>query len=606
MNRYPLWKYILIVVTLVAATLYTLPNLFGESPAVQISSGRATVKMDDSVRDRAVLALKDAGVNIEDILVDANSVKLRFNDTEVQLKAKDVIQGVLGDGYIVALNLLPRTPSWLTSIGGKPMALGLDLRGGVHFLLEVDMKAAVDKALEKSAGDVRRGLREKKIRYGKVTRERDRIEVVLRDAETVDAAVAELMRRQADMVVTATKGDGNNRVTLAFKPEALTQLKLDAVQQNLTTLHNRVNALGVAEPVIQQQGEGRIVVQLPGVQDTAKAKDILGRTASLEVRLVEDDRSKLEAALAGSVAAGTELLYERDAKGGQPILLKKEVELSGDNINKARTGFDQNNQPAVDLWLDGPGESIMRSLSRENIGKRLALVLVEQGKGEVITAPVIRSELGNQFQISGSMSQQEANDVALLISAGALAAPMAIVEERAIGPSLGAENITKGFHSTLYGFLGVVLFMIVYYRMFGVISALALSANILFLLACLSLLQVTLTLPGIAAIALTLGMAIDSNVLINERIREELRDGMKPGDAIRAGYDHAWHTILDSNVTSLIAGIALLAFGSGAVRGFAWVHCFGIMTSMYSAVFVSRGITNLIYGYRRRLTSIAV
>jgi len=367
-----------------------------------------------------------------------------------------------------------------------------------------------------------------------------------------------------------------------------------------------VNALGVAEPVIQQQGEGRIVVQLPGVQDTAKAKDILGRTASLEVRLVEDDRSKLEAAIAGNIPQGMELLYERDAKGGQPILLKKDVELTGDNINKARAGFDQNNQPAVDLWLDGSGESIMRSLSRENIGKRLAMVLVEQGKGEVITAPVIRSELGNQFQISGAMSQQEANDVSLLISAGALAAPMAIVEERAIGPSLGAENITKGFHSTLYGFLGVALFMIVYYRMFGVISALALSANILFLLACLSLLQVTLTLPGIAAIALTLGMAIDSNVLINERIREELRDGMKPGDAIRAGYEHAWHTILDSNVTSLIAGIALLAFGSGAVRGFAWVHCFGIMTSMYSAVFVSRGITNLIYGYRRRLTSIAV
>jgi len=606
MNRYPLWKYILIVVSLVAAAFYTLPNLFGESPAVQISSGRATVKMDDSVRDRAVAALKEAGVAIEDVMTDEKSVKVRFDDTEVQLKAKDVIQSALGDGYIVALNLLPRTPSWLTAINAKPMALGLDLRGGVHFLLEVDMKAAIDKALEKTAGEVRRALREKKIRYGKVTRERDRVEVVLRDAETVDAAAAALMRREAEMVVTAVKGEGNNRVTLSFKPEALAQLKLDAVQQNLTTLHNRVNALGVAEPVIQQQGEGRIVVQLPGVQDTAKAKDILGRTASLEVRLVEDDRSKLEAAIAGNIPQGMELLYERDAKGGQPILLKKDVELTGDNINKARAGFDQNNQPAVDLWLDGSGESIMRSLSRENIGKRLAMVLVEQGKGEVITAPVIRSELGNQFQISGAMSQQEANDVSLLISAGALAAPMAIVEERAIGPSLGAENITKGFHSTLYGFLGVALFMIVYYRMFGVISALALSANILFLLACLSLLQVTLTLPGIAAIALTLGMAIDSNVLINERIREELRDGMKPGDAIRAGYEHAWHTILDSNVTSLIAGIALLAFGSGAVRGFAWVHCFGIMTSMYSAVFVSRGITNLIYGYRRRLTSIAV
>lgn len=606
MNRYPLWKYILIVVTLVLAALYALPNLFGESPAVQVSSARTTVKVDSNTRIKALAALEAVGVTPEDVLTDANSIKFRFDDLDVQLKAKEALVSSLGDGYVVALNLLPRTPSWLTAINARPMALGLDLRGGVHFLLEVDMKAAVDKAFEKTAGEVRRALRTQKIRYGKVERSRDTVEVLMRDEESVDTAAAELSKLLSDMLVTPVKELNNYKVVLSFKPESIEQLKSDAVKQNLTTLHNRVNALGVAEPVIQQQGAGRIVVELPGVQDTAKAKDILGRTASLEVRLVVEDQAQLVAAINGNVPAGTELMNERSAKGGNPILLKKEVELTGENFNKAKPGFDQNNQPAVDLTLDAPGESIMRSVSRENINHRLAIVLVEKGVGEVITAPVIRSELGNTFQISGAMTQSEANDVSLLISAGALAAPMNIIEERAIGPTLGAENISKGFSSTLYGFIAVTIFMVIYYRMFGVISALGLATNLLFLLACLSLLQVTLTLPGIAAIALTLGMAIDSNVLINERVREELRNGMPPQSAISAGYEHAWSTILDSNFTSLIAGIALLAFGSGAVRGFAWVHCFGIMTSMYSAVFVSRGVTNLIYGYRRRLTSIAV
>ncbi len=608
MNRYSLWKYILIAVTLVAALLYTLPNFYGESPAVQISSARATLKTDASLLTRAQEMVKAAGLQPEDSFFENGSVKLRFANTEDQLKAKDVIQSGLGEDYIVALNLLSRTPAWLSSIGAKPMFLGLDLRGGVHFLLEVDMKAAVDKALEKTAGEVRRELRDKKIRYGRISRERDRVEVQLRDAETVDAASAAIRRVLPNLTVTDIKEAGSYKVLVAYGQPALLQLKTDAVAQNVTTLHNRVNELGVAEPIIQQQGEGRIVVQLPGVQDTAKAKDILGRTATLEVRLVEDDQAKLGEAFAGNVPVGYELMSERGHDGQpRPILLRKEVELTGENINDAQAGFDEQNQPAVHINLDAAGASIFRDLTRENIGKRIAMVLVEKGKGEVVTAPVVRAEIGGgRVQITGSMGVTEANDTALLLRAGSLAAPMTIAEERTIGPSLGAENITKGFHSTLYGFAAITLFMVVYYRVFGVISAVGLATNLLFLLSLLSLLQATLTLPGIAAIALALGMAIDSNVLINERIREELRNGVPPQSAISAGYEHAWATILDSNITSLIAGIALLIFGSGAVRGFAVVHCLGILTSMYSSVFVSRGVVNLIYGYRRRLTSIAV
>ncbi len=608
MNRYPLWKYLLIVATLIAALFYTLPNFYGESPAVQISSARATLKVDAALEARAEDIIKAAGLTPEDVLFEGVSVKLRFASTEDQLKAKDALQSKLGEDYIVALNLLPRTPSWLAKIGAKPMFLGLDLRGGVHFLLEVDMKAAVDKALEKTAGEVRRELRDKKIRYGRVSRERDRVEVQLRDAETVDAAGNAIRRVMPHLTVTDIKDGGSYKVIVTYGPQALTKLKTDAVSQNVTTLHNRVNELGVAEPIIQQQGEGRIVVQLPGVQDTAKAKDILGRTATLEVRMVEDDMSKLNEAMAGRVPAGYELMTERGHDGQpRPILLKKEVELTGDNINDAQAGFDDQNQPAVHINLDSSGASIFRDLTHDSIGKRMAMVLVEKGKGEVVTAPVIRSEIGGgRVQITGSMGVQEANDTALLLRAGSLAAPMSIAEERTIGPSLGAENIAKGFHSTLYGFAAIALFMMVYYRMFGIVSAVGLATNVLFLLSLLSLLQATLTLPGIAAIALALGMAIDSNVLVNERVREELRNGMSPQAAIHAGYEHAWATILDSNVTSLIVGIMLLAFGSGAVRGFAVVHCLGILTSMYSVVVVSRGVVNLIYGYRRRLTSIAV
>ncbi|UXY16780.1 protein translocase subunit SecD [Chitiniphilus purpureus] len=609
MNRYPLWKYLLIAASLLAALLYTLPNLFGESPAVQVSGANAATKVDEAARERAIGALKGAGLRPDGVFAEANSLKLRFKDTETQLKAKDAIQGALGENYIVALNLLPQTPAWLAAIGGKPMFLGLDLRGGVHFLLEVDMKAALDKQLEKVAGDIRRELRDQKVRYGRVVRERDSVSVQLRDQATLTATVRAIGRVLPDMALQQIAREGDYRVVVRFKPEAQVKLKNDAVAQNITTLHNRVNELGVAEPVIQQQGEGRIVVQLPGVQDTAKAKDILGRTATLEVRMADDDQARIQAAFNGDVPAGYELVPMAGVRSGMPpaVLLKKEVELTGDNITKAEPTYDQNNNPIISMGLDATGASIFRTLTRENIGKSMAIVLVEKGKGQVITAPRINAELGGSFVIEGGgMTVQEANDISLLVRAGSLAAPMNIIEERTIGPSLGRENIEKGFYSTLYGFIAIAIFMVLYYRLFGVVSTVALGANLLFLLALLSAIGITLTLPGIAAIALTLGMAIDSNVLINERVREELRNGMSPQMSIQNGYSHAFATILDSNITTLIAGIALLVFGSGAVRGFAVVHCLGILTSMYSAVFVSRGIVNLIYGYRRRLSTLSI
>ncbi|MBB5192776.1 preprotein translocase subunit SecD [Silvimonas terrae] len=608
MNRYPLWKYLLIIVTVVVAVLYTLPNLFGESPAVQISSARATVKVDPALQERVVDIATKAGFAPDAVLTDENSVKLRFKDTDTQLKVKDAVQTALGDDYSVALNLVPQTPAWLVRLGGKPMALGLDLRGGVHFLLEVDMDAAVSKSLDKTAGEVRRQLRDKAIRYGKIDRQRDSVVVQLRDAQTVDDAANALRKGFPNLAVTPSKDANNYSVSLTFTPASLAQLKSDAVKQNVTTLHNRVNELGVAEPVIQQQGEGRIVVELPGVQDTSKAKDILGRTATLEVRLVDDDQSHIQAALAGNPPDDTVLMSDRGRNGqSSPILVRKDVELTGDNINDAQPAFDEQGQPAVSITLDSPGATIFRQLTHDNVNKRMAMILVEKGKGEVVTAPVIRGEIGGgRVQISGAMTPDQARDTALLLRAGSLAAPMNIVEERTVGPSLGKENIERGFESTMYGFLAIAVFMMIYYRVFGVSSAIALIANLMFLLALLSMLGVTLTLPGIAAIALTLGMAIDSNVLINERVREELRNGMTPHMSIQNGYAHAFATILDSNVTTLIAGLALLIFGSGAIRGFAWVHCIGIITSMYSAVFVSRGLINLFYGYRRRLSSLAV
>ncbi|MDK2124007.1 protein translocase subunit SecD [Parachitinimonas caeni] len=608
MNRYPIWKYLVIVVCLVVASIFTLPNFFGESPAVQVSGARSTINVDQAVMAKVEQALAAQKIQTAGLLLENNSLKVRFKDTEVQLHAKSVIQEALGENYSVALNLLSDSPAWMSKLGAHPMFLGLDLRGGVHFLLEVDMKAAMDKAFERTAGDIRRELKDKKVRYGSVRRNGQTLEVQLRDAETLLAAKRAIEKTFTSLKVDERRGDNDYKLVITLNPEEIRRIQGDAVKQNISTLHNRVNELGVSEPTIQQQGAERIVVELPGVQDTTKAKDIIGRTATLEVRLVEDDQGKLQEALAGNVPAGYELLEEAEERGrGNKILVKKEVELTGENISDAQAGFDDHNSPAVHIRLDSNGASIFRQVTHDNIGRRMAMILVEKGKGQVVTAPVIRGEIGGgQVQISGAMTTADAKDVALLLRAGALAAPMNIIEERTVGPSLGKENIEKGFHSTMYGFAAIAVFMVIYYRVFGLISTFALASNLVFLVSLLSMLQATLTLPGIAAIALTLGMAIDSNVLINERIREEIRNGMSPQAAIKGGYDHAWATILDSNITTLIAGLALLIFGSGAVRGFAVVHCLGILTSMFSAVFVSRGVVNLVYGYRRRVQTLAV
>ena len=611
MNRYPLWKYAILVVAVLIGFLYTLPNFFGEAPAVQVSPGKAMVKVDLAVQGRVEEALKAAGVAHQGLTLDGTSVKVRLDSTDTQLKAKDAIQKALipdpGDpGYVVALNLLSRSPEWLRAIHAAPMYLGLDLRGGVHFMLQVDMQAALTQRVEALGGDLRTLLREKDIRHGGIRRDGQRLEMRVRDAQQL-AAVRRILAEQLPELVAQETPEGSEFVLqLSVRPEAARKVQEQALKQNITTLHNRINELGVAEPVIQQQGLDRIVVQLPGVQDTAKAKDILGRTATLEVRMV-DESSEARGAEQGNgpVPFGSERYLERN---GQPLVVKKQVVLTGDNLTDAQPGFDNQTQEAVvNLTLDAKGARIFRDVTRENVGKRMAIILFEKGKGEVVTAPVIRTEIGGgRVQISGRMTTVEANDTALLLRAGSLAAPMEIIEERTIGPSLGAENIAKGFNSVTWGFLAIVAFMCVYYAMFGVFSSLALAVNLLLLVALLSMLQATLTLPGMAAMALALGMAIDSNVLINERVREELRNGASPQSAIHAGFDRAWATILDSNITTLIAGVALLAFGSGPVRGFAVVHCLGILTSMFSAVFFSRGLVNLWYGSKKKLKSVSI
>jgi len=608
-NRYPWWKYAIILVALVVGALYTAPNFFGESPAVQVSSAKATVKIDSALVTRVQDALKAASLDADFVALEGTSVRARFPDTDTQLKARDAIaKALISDPndapYIVALNLVSRSPKWMASLRALPMYLGLDLRGGVHFLMQVDMKAALTKRAEALSGDARTLLRDKSIRAS-VTRDGNNVDVRLRDRAAADAASNQLKDNLPDLTwVESADGDGFKLVG-TLKPEAGRRIQDQAVKQNITTLHNRVNELGVAEPVIQQQGVDRVVVQLPGVQDTAKAKDIIGRTATLEMRLVDDSAEAGAAAVgSGPVPFGTERFVER---GGRALILKRQVILTGDNLTDAQAGIDtQNQEPKVDLTVDAKGARIMRDVSRENVGKRMAILLFEKGKGEVITAPVIRSELGARFQISGSMTTQEANDTALLLRAGSLAAPMEIIEERTIGPSLGAENINKGFDSVKYGFAAIALFMCLYYLLFGVFSTLALAFNLILLVALLSMLQATLTLPGIAAIALALGMAIDANVLINERVREELRGGASPQMAIQTGYERAWGTILDSNITTLIAGLALFAFGSGPVKGFAVVHCLGILTSMFSAVVFSRGLVNLWYGRQKKLKSVSI
>ncbi|BCB26545.1 protein translocase subunit SecD [Sulfurimicrobium lacus] len=605
MNRYPLWKNIVVAVALLLGLLYTLPNFFGEMPAVQVSSARATVKVDQSTLQQVEETLSQNQISTRGVTLDTASIKVRFADTDTQLKAKDLLQNKLGNGYVVALNLISSSPRWLTSMGALPMYLGLDLRGGVHFLLQVDMKAALVKTMDRYTGDIRSALREKKIPYAGVSRLADQtIEVKFRDAVTRGQAMNELLKSMPDLLLKETEGGGDFKISASMNPQAQKKSQEFALQQNITTLRNRVNELGVAEPIIQQQGADRVVVQLPGVQDTAKAKEILGRTATLEIRMVDDEHD-INAALHGEIPFGDELYTERK---GSPLLVKKQVVLTGEYISDAAPGFDnQTSEPVVHISLDGRGARIFRDTTRDNVGKRMAILLIEKGQAEVITAPVIREEIGGgRVQISGSMTTQEANDVALLLRAGALAAPMEIIEERTVGPSMGAENIAKGFNSNIYGFIAISLFMMMNYRFFGLISTLALSANVLFLVAVLSILQATLTLPGMAAIALTVGMAIDSNVLINERIREELRNGISPQAAINAGYERAFGTILDSNITTFIAGTALFWLGSGPVRGFAVVLCLGILTSIFSAVVVSRSLVNLTYGRKARLEKVSI
>jgi len=605
MNRYPAWKYILIAIALVVGIFYTLPNFFPEVPAVQVSTSKSSVKIDAGTLQTVEDALKAANVSFDGALLDSNGVKVRLPDPDTQLKARDVLQQKFGDNYIVALNLLSTSPHWLASIGALPMYLGLDLRGGVHFLLQVDMKAALDKAADRYLTDVRSLLREKKVLYSGIAREGQNVAVRFRDSSERNKAYNEVANAFPDLQLNNVDGGTDFKLVAGLKPEAQKRIQEGAVQQNITILRNRVNELGVAEPIVQQQGADRVVVQLPGVQDTTRAKDIIGRTASLEIRMVDDDPTAQQMALSGQVPLGDEKLTE---PSGTPILVKRQVVLTGDRISDAQPGFDgRTNEPAVHVNLDAAGARIFKEVTRENVNKRMAILLVEKGKAEVITAPVIREEIGGgRVQISGRMNTREANDIALLMRAGALAAPMEIVEERTVGPSLGKDNIEKGFDSVLYGFIVLAVFICTYYMLMGLISTISLAVNLLLLIAILSMLQATLTLPGIAAVALTLGMAIDANVLINERIREELRWGDTPHAAIQAGYERAWNTILDSNVTTLIAGLALLIFGSGPVRGFAVVHCLGIMTSMFSAVFVSRGLVALIYGGRKRLEKISI
>ena len=606
----------MIAVILIVAAVYTLPNFYGESPAVQVSPGKATVKVTEQTLKTVEDALAAAQIKPNGVFFEQgaqqNSVRVRFapTDGELQLRSRDVLEKALNPdpadpSYIVALNLVPNTPTWLLKINALPMYLGLDLRGGVHFLLAVDMKAAVTKRIEAATGEVRTLLRDHKIRHAGIVRVGDTLEISFRNEQDLEAAMDVLRNRQTDLTFAKEDQNGKFMIRATMSQKAMSDVQSYALKQNVATLHNRINELGVAEPVIAQQGADRIVVQLPGVQDTAKAKDILGRTATLEVRMVDDSPEALAQLSQGTVPFGTERFKDRE---GRDILVKRQVVLTGDNLNDAQPGFDnQTHEPTVNLTLDAKGARIFKDVTRENVGKRMAIILFEKGKGEVVTAPVIRQEIGGgRVQISGRMTTVEATDTALLLRAGSLAAPMGIIEERLVGPSLGAANIKAGFESTLWGFIAVSVFMVIYYHLFGVFSAIALTCNLFLLVAILSMLQATLTLPGIAAMALTLGMAVDANVLINERIREELRENRTPQQAIKEGYDMAFNTILDSNITSLIAGIALLIFGSGPVRGFAVVHCLGILTSIFTSVMVSRALVNLWYGRRKKLTSLSI
>ena len=617
MNRYAVWKYLVLVVAVLIGLLYTVPNLYGDAPAVQISAAKLSTKVDPDTVPKVEQLLAAAGITADYVAFEGTSVRARFATTDTQLHARDVLAAALNGNadkdslpYAVSLNMVPRAPRWMAALHAMPMYLGLDLRGGVHFLLQVDLKTALDKKIESIVTDTRTAVREnsalrdKSIRPG-VARDGNTVVVTVHDQAAATLVGNVLSDAFPDVQWTSANDGTDVKLTGALKPAALLKAQDQAIKQNMTTLGNRVAGLGTSEPVIQQQGADRIVVELPGIQDTAKAKELIGRTARLEVHMV-DDSAEASAAIAGTgpVPFGDDRYVERR---GYPTIVKKDIVVSGDDLADAQPNqASEGGGARVSLTMNAKGARIMRDVSRDNIGKRMAILLFEKGKGEVVTAPTIKGELGERFDITGIPTISEANDIALLLRSGALAAPMEFVEETAIGPSLGADNIAKGLHSVAWGFVAIMVFMCAYYLLFGVISTFSLAVNLLLLVAVLSLIQTTLTLPGIAAIALTLGMAIDANVLVNERIREELRAGSAPQTAISAGYERAWATILDSNITTLIAGLSLLAFGSGPIKGFAIVHCLGILTSMFSAVFFSRGLVNLWYGRQKKLKSVLI
>ncbi len=613
MNRYSPWKYSFIIILIGLGVLFALPNLYDKDPSLQISASGAS-EVSELTEFQVSTALEEAQIPFKSIKVGLENLTIRFNDTETQLKGKTVVEKSLGRNYSVALNLAPATPDWLAKFGAEPMFLGLDLRGGVHFLMQVDMEAAVSKAEDRYMSDLRSILRENKVRYKTITRHKTGgllVRFKNDDERNNGQTLIEDEFQELDVTVLEA-GSGESQLVAKLKEQVVLETQKLALQQNITTLRKRVNELGVAEPVIQQQGLSRVVVQLPGVQDTAKAKNILGATATLEFRMVDEDHIAQDA-VDGRVPAGSKLYYQR---GGQPILLEKQVMLTGDSIIDAASGIDGlSGQPNVTITLDGKGAKRMSAATRDNVGKRLAVVFIEnkvevvEENGElvekkeiieeVINAAVIREQLGKRFQITGLESTKEARTLALLLRAGALAAPIYIIEERTVGPSLGQDNIDKGFNSVLIGFALVLVFMAVYYKVFGLIANVALALNLVLIVALLSLLQATLTLPGIAGIVLTVGMAVDANVLIFERIREEVRNGNSPQASIHAGYEKAFSTIADANITTLIAALVLFSFGTGPIKGFAVTLSLGILSSMFTAIMVSRGLVNLIYGGRR-------
>ena len=622
MNQFSSWKYFVIITTIILGIIYTIPNFFGESPAIQIMPTKAGEKIEVATLQIVENELKAAGIETIGTIVEQNNLKFKFKTAEQQIAAKSVSEKILGNEFVVALNLISNSPQWLSSFGALPMYLGLDLRGGVHFLMELDLSKVSERKNDGLLSDLRRMMREEKIQYYDSQINGSTIQIKFKQKGDLDKVKDIVRDMGSGRSIFGGKGPAKETEAFTFLEtenagEHILQIRQSqyadedtvsfALKQNLETLHNRVNELGVAEPIIQQQGKDRIVIQLPGVQDTAKAKEILGRTAILEMKMLSDDQSPeiLERAESGKAPAGTQLYKDRD---GVPMLVKKEIILTGERIINAGPGVDQmTGQSIVSITLDGSGANIFKQVTRENVGKRMALILVEKNSAEVITSPVIKSEIGGgRVQITGMENTQEATDIALLLRAGSLAAPMEIVEERTVGPSMGKENIERGVNSTLWGFVAIMVLMSAYYMTFGIVSIVALSVNLLFLVALLSAIQATLTLPGLAAIALTLGMAIDANVLINERIRDEIRNGNTPQASIHMGYEKAWGTILDSNITTLIAGLALFMFGSGPIKGFAVVHVLGILTSMYSAIWVSRSIINYIYGRKRKINALSI